>query len=85
MSVSLIVIGLDLIVLNVVLSMLVIDLKVFMSQLQWFANAYMLVFVLLLFLVGLLGDRFGSKRLMFGVLVLFGLVLAACAFVQMLG
>jgi DHA2 family multidrug resistance protein-like MFS transporter len=80
MSVSLIVIGLDLTVLNVALPTLATDLHASTSQLQWFANAYTLVLASLLLPAGLLGDRFGPKRLMLGALVIFGLASAACAF-----
>jgi DHA2 family multidrug resistance protein-like MFS transporter len=80
MSISLIVIGLDLTVLNVALPTLATDLKASTSQLQWFANAYTLVLASLLLPAGLLGDRFGPKRLMLGALVVFGLASAACAF-----
>ncbi|MEV0793925.1 DHA2 family efflux MFS transporter permease subunit [Kribbella sp. NPDC050459] len=82
MSVSLIVIGLDLTVLNVALPTLATDLEASTSQLQWFANAYTLVLASLLLPAGLLGDRFGPKRLMLGALVVFGLASAACAFAQ---
>jgi EmrB/QacA subfamily drug resistance transporter len=80
MSVSLIVIGLDLTVLNVALPTLATDLQASTSQLQWFANAYTLVLASLLLPAGLLGDRFGPKRLLLGALVVFGLASAACAF-----
>lgn len=80
MSLSLIVIGLDLTVLNVALPTLATDLQASTSQLQWFANAYTLVLASLLLPAGLLGDRYGPKRLMLGALVVFGLASAACAF-----
>ncbi|TCC36006.1 DHA2 family efflux MFS transporter permease subunit [Kribbella speibonae] len=80
MSLSLIVIGLDLTVLNVALPTLATDLQASTSELQWFANAYTLVLASLLLPAGLLGDRFGPKRLMLGALVVFGLASAACAF-----
>ena len=72
MSVSLIVVGLDLTVLNVALPTLATDLGASTSQLQWFANAYTLVLAALLLPAGLLGDRFGQKRLLLGALVVFG-------------
>lgn len=80
MSLSLIVIGLDLTVLNVALPTLATELEASTSQLQWFANAYTLVIASLLLPAGLLGDRFGPKRLMLGALVVFGLASLACAF-----
>ncbi len=80
MSVSLLVVGLDLTVLNVALPTLAIDLGASTSQLQWFANAYTLVLAALLLPAGLLGDRFGQKRLLIGALLMFGAASAACAF-----
>lgn len=80
MSLSLIVIGLDLTVLNVALPTLATELDASTSQLQWFANSYTLVLASLLLPAGLLGDRYGPKRLMLGALVVFGLASAACAF-----
>ncbi|TCN40101.1 EmrB/QacA subfamily drug resistance transporter [Kribbella orskensis] len=80
MSVSLIVVGLDLTVLNVALPTLATELDASISQLQWFANAYTLVLAALLLPAGLLGDRFGQKRLLIGALVMFGAASAACAF-----
>jgi MFS transporter, DHA2 family, multidrug resistance protein len=80
MSVSLVVVGLDLTVLNVALPTLATDLGASTSQLQWFANAYTLVLAALLLPAGLLGDRFGQKWLLLGALVLFGAASAGCAF-----
>ncbi|TCO47206.1 EmrB/QacA subfamily drug resistance transporter [Kribbella antiqua] len=80
MSVSLIVVGLDLTVLNVALPTLATELDASISQLQWFANAYTLVLAALLLPAGLLGDRFGQKWLLVGALVMFGAASAACAF-----
>jgi EmrB/QacA subfamily drug resistance transporter len=79
MSVSLIVVGLDLTVLNVALPTLATELGASTSQLQWFANAYTLVLAALLLPAGLLGDRFGQKRLLIGALLMFGAASAACA------
>lgn len=79
MALSLIVIGLDLTVLNVALPTLATDLGASTSQLQWFANAYTLVLAALLLPAGLLGDRFGQKRLLIGALLMFGAASAACA------
>jgi MFS family permease len=52
MSVSLLVVGLDLTVLNVALPTLATDLGASTSQLQWFANAYTLVLAALLLPAG---------------------------------
>ena len=79
MSVSLLVVGLDLTALNVALPTLATELGASTSQLQWFANAYTLVLAALLLPAGLLGDRFGQKRLLLGALLMFGAASAACA------
>ena len=79
MSVSLLVVGLDLTALNVALPTLATELGASTSQLQWFANAYTLVLAALLLPAGLLGDRFGQKRLLIGALLMFGAASAACA------
>src|SRR5262245_19601178 len=50
------------------------------SQLEWAINAYTLVFAGLLFSFGVLGDRYGRKRLLTGGLVLFGLASLASAY-----
>lgn len=42
------------------------------SQLQWFADSYLLVLGALLLPAGLLGDRYGRKRFTLGGLVVFG-------------
>ncbi|MFH0244633.1 MFS transporter [Streptomyces sp. HK10] len=42
------------------------------SQLEWAVNSYTLVFAGLLFTSGLLGDRYGRKRVLLAGLVLFG-------------
>ena len=50
------------------------------SDLQWFIDAYSLVLAAALLPAGLLGDRFGRKRMLIGALVLFGLSSLACAY-----
>jgi MFS family permease len=73
-------IGLDLTVLNVALPTLAVDLHASTGQLQWFANAYNLVLAAALLPAGLLGDRFGRKRLLLVALELFALASVACAY-----
>jgi MFS transporter, DHA2 family, multidrug resistance protein len=74
------VVGLDLTVLNVALPTLAVDLHASTGQLQWFANAYNLVLAAALLPAGLLGDRFGRKRLLLIALGLFAVASAACAY-----
>ena len=80
LALSMLVIGLDLTVLNVALPTLATDLHASTRQLQWFADAYNLVLAAVILPAGMLGDRFGRKRLMLGALVLFGGASAACAY-----
>ncbi|RBM23099.1 MFS transporter [Prauserella sp. PE36] len=72
--------GLDVTVLNVALPTLAVDLQASTSELQWFANSYTLVLAAGLLPAGLLGDRFGPKRLLVVALVVFGVASVACAY-----
>lgn len=72
-------VGLDSTIVNVALPTLADDLDASTSQLQWIANAFNLVFAAALLPAGLLGDRFGRKRLLLGSLALFGIASLACA------
>lgn len=78
--VSLLTVGLDLTVLNVAVPTLAVDLGATTTQLQWFGNAYTLALAALLLPAGLLGDRFGPKRLLLGALLVFGLASLGCAY-----
>ncbi|MGF7235526.1 MAG: DHA2 family efflux MFS transporter permease subunit, partial [Frankia sp.] len=80
LSVTLLVVGLDVTVLNVALPTLSRDLHASSGQLQWFADAYGLVLAAVLLPAGMLGDRFGAKRLLLGALAVFGISSAACAY-----
>jgi MFS transporter, DHA2 family, multidrug resistance protein len=80
LALTLLVVGLDLTVLNVALPTLAVDLHATTGQLQWFANAYNLVLAAALLPAGLLGDRFGRKRLLLVALGLFAVASAACAY-----
>jgi EmrB/QacA subfamily drug resistance transporter len=79
------VIGLDLMVLNVALPDLATDLKAATSDLQWFANAYSLVLAAALLPAGLLGDRYGRKKMLVAALGLFGVASLACAYCTNVG
>jgi MFS transporter, DHA2 family, multidrug resistance protein len=57
-----------------------VDLHASSSDAQWFLDAYSLVLAAALLPAGLLGDRFGRKRLLTWALVLFGLSSLACAY-----
>ena len=62
--VSLLVVVLDNTVLNVALKTIQEDLGATQSQLIWAINAYSLVFAALLFTWGVLGDRYGRRKIL---------------------
>ncbi|HEY5881825.1 MAG TPA: MFS transporter [Nakamurella sp.] len=78
--VGLMVVILDNTILNVALKTIQIDLNATQNELVWAINAYSLAFAALLFTWGVLGDRFGRKRILLIGLVLFGAASALCAF-----
>jgi MFS transporter, DHA2 family, multidrug resistance protein len=73
-------VGLDATVLSVALPTLAGSLHASATDLQWFVSAYTLALAVGLLPGGLLGDRFGRKKVMLIVLSLFGLGSVACAF-----
>ncbi len=79
-ALTLFVIGLDMTVLNVALPDIALDLHASTAQLQWFADAYLLVLAAVLLPAGMLGDRYGRKRLTLGALAVFGVGSLWCAF-----
>ena len=76
---TLLVVGLDMTILNVALPDIAVDLSATTAQLQWFADAYLLVLSALLMPAGMLGDRYGRKRFTLGALVVFGAGSLWCA------
>ena len=82
MSLSLVVIGLDITILNVAIPTLQRELSATAADLQWILNAYILVFAGLLLTMGSLGDRFGSRRALQIGLVTFGVASLAAAYSQ---
>lgn len=73
-------IGLDVTVLSVALPTLAAALHASESDLQWFSAGYALTLAAGMLPFGVLGDRFGRKRVMLGALVIFGAGSVACAF-----
>ena len=73
-------VGLDTTVLSVALPTLAGDLHASTGDLQWFTTAYLLVLAAALLPAGMLGDRFGRKRMLLGGLVVFGAASVACAY-----
>ena len=80
LALSLLVVGLDLTILNVALPTLATELDATTGQLQWFADAYNLVLAAALLPAGMLGDRFGRKKMLLIALALFGTASLACSF-----
>jgi DHA2 family multidrug resistance protein-like MFS transporter len=78
-------VALDSTIVNVALPTLGVELDASTSELQWIANAFNLVFAAALLPAGMLGDRFGRKRLLLGALALFGLASLACALASTAG
>ncbi|MBB4705014.1 EmrB/QacA subfamily drug resistance transporter [Sphaerisporangium siamense] len=82
---SLLAVVLDNTILNVALKVISdpdAGLGASQSQLEWAINSYTLVFAGLLFTFGVLGDRFGRKRMLQIGMVLFGLASLASAYAQ---
>jgi DHA2 family multidrug resistance protein-like MFS transporter len=78
-ALTLLVVGLDMTVLNVALPDMASDLHASTAQLQWFADAYLLVLAAVMLPAGMLGDRLGRKGLTMGALAVFGLGSLWCA------
>jgi MFS transporter, DHA2 family, multidrug resistance protein len=72
-------VGLDATVLSVALPTLAGSLHASATDLQWFVSAYTLALAVGLLPGGLLGDRFGRKKVMMITLTVFGLSSLACA------
>ncbi|GAA1274145.1 MFS transporter [Planotetraspora silvatica] len=82
---SLLAVVLDNTILNVAIKTIadpVQGLGASQSQLEWAMNSYTLVFAGLLFTFGVLGDRFGRKKMLLIGMVLFGLASLASAYSQ---
>jgi MFS transporter, DHA2 family, multidrug resistance protein len=80
LALSVLVVGLDVFVLTLAIPTLSVDLHASSSDTQWFLDAYSLVLAAALLPAGLLGDRYGRKKLLFVALILFGISSLACAY-----
>ena len=85
LSLSMLAVGLDATVINIALPTLSTALHASTADLQWFVDAYSLVLAAMLLPAGLLGDRFGRKKLLLVALVLFGAASAGCAYAPSAG
>jgi EmrB/QacA subfamily drug resistance transporter len=77
---SLLVVVLDNTILNIALPTIQQDLGADQSQLLWAVDSYILVFAALLFTWGVLGDKYGRKKILIIGLTVFAIASAACAF-----
>ncbi|MFF5145885.1 DHA2 family efflux MFS transporter permease subunit [Streptomyces sp. NPDC013157] len=68
---SMLVLGFDTTILNVALPTMAGELGATTSQQQWMADAYVIVFASLMLPAGLLGDRFGRRRMLVVGLLIF--------------
>ncbi|MEV6944035.1 DHA2 family efflux MFS transporter permease subunit [Streptomyces sp. NPDC051172] len=68
---SMLTLGFDMTILNVALPTMAGDLGATTGQQQWMADAYVVVFAALMLPAGLLGDRFGRRRMLITGLAVF--------------
>jgi MFS transporter, DHA2 family, multidrug resistance protein len=85
LTLAVLAVGLDGTVLSVALPTLATDLHASTADLQWFVSGYTLVLAAALLPAGLLGDRYGRKKILLGALVLFGLGSLAVAYAPSAG
>ena len=79
---SVLAVGMDLTVLSVALPTLARALKASESDLQWFSSGYALVLAAAMLPAGLLGDRYGRKKVMISSLALFAVGSIGCAYAR---
>jgi DHA2 family multidrug resistance protein-like MFS transporter len=85
LALALLVMSLDMTVLNLALPTLSVSLRASTSQLQWIIDAYTLVTAAALLPGGLLGDRYGRKKVLLISLAVFGAASLLCAFSSSVG
>jgi len=85
LSLAILAVGVDGTVLSVALPTLSKALRASESDLQWFSSGYFLVLAAAMLPAGLLGDRYGHKKVLLISLLLFGVGSAACAFSTSVG
>ncbi len=85
LTLAILAVGLDGTILSVALPTLAGALHASESDLQWFSSGYLLVLAAAMLPAGLLGDRYGRKKVMLAALALFGAGSAACAFAPSAG
>ena len=85
LTLAVLAVGLDGTILSVAIPTLAGVLHATETDLQWFSSGYLLVLAVAMLPAGLLGDRFGRKKVMLVSLLLFGAGSAACAFAPSAG
>jgi EmrB/QacA subfamily drug resistance transporter len=77
-AISVLVVGLDALIVNIALPTMQRDLNASMSDLQWIVSSYTMIFAGLMLTTGALGDRLGRARvLQAGILIFAGASLGA--------
>jgi MFS transporter, DHA2 family, multidrug resistance protein len=79
-SVSVLVVGLDLTVLSLALPTIAATMHASTGDLQWITDSYALVIAALILPAGLLGDRYGRKKVLLAALVFFVAASVWCAY-----
>lgn len=77
-SVGFVVTQLDVTIVNIALARIATDLHANVARLQWIVDAYTLAFAVLMLSGGVLGDRYGARRMYAVGLVVFALASLAC-------
>ncbi len=85
LTLAVLAVGLDGTILSVALPTLAGALHASESDLQWFTSGYLLVLAAAMLPAGLLGDRYGRKKVMLTALALFAVGSAACAYAPSAG
>ncbi|MEU9291525.1 MFS transporter [Streptomyces sp. NPDC048275] len=85
LALSVLIIGLDGTIINVALPTIADDLGADSAQLQWISGGYLLTLSACMLPVGILGDRYGQKRLLLTGIGLFGVASLAGAVVGTTG
>lgn len=80
LTLAVLAVGLDGTILSVALPTLASALHASEADLQWFSSGYLLVLAAAMLPAGLLGDRYGRKKVLLGALVFFGAGSVACAY-----
>jgi DHA2 family multidrug resistance protein-like MFS transporter len=80
LALSGLVVGIDATVLNLALPTLATSLHASTAELQWFVAAYSLALAAAMIPAGMLGDRYGRKKILVISLVVFGASSLACAY-----